>query len=545
MSFPPIRRVSPRRRAPLQTRVGIATGLVVVGDLIGSGSAQEQAVVGETPNLAARLEGLATPGSLVIADATRQQLGQLFDLCDLGPQTLAGFAEPQRVWRVLGEGGTVSRFEALRSVATPLVGREEELDLLRRRWERAKTSEGRVVLISGEPGIGKSRLTAAIYQATEDEPRTRLRWFCSPHHQGSALHPTIVQLESAAGFVRDDDNERKRAKLRELLPDADADEFELIAELLSLPNVATDLNLSPQRKRQKLFEALLNEMAALSRQRPVLAMFEDAHWIDPTSREMLDLMVDRVRHMPVLLVVTFRPEFQQSWVGQPHVTMLALNRLDSRHVASLVLGLAGNTPLGSEVVQEIVERTDGVPLFVEELTKAVLERADQDRRVAAVLSTSPLPALAVPATLHASLIARLDRIGPAAKEIAQICSVLGREFTYDLIERLMARPKPDLDRALAQLTEAGLLFCRGVPPESVYLFKHALLQDARLWHAAARKTAGIARPRRDSAGAAFCRSRRAPARTLGTSPECRGQGRASGRRMAESRPTCRGATNPS
>ena len=304
---------------------------------------------------------------------------------------------------------------------------------MRRRWEQAKTSEGRVVLISGEPGIGKSRLAAAVYEATEDEPRTRLRWFCSPQHQGSMLHPTIVQLESAAGFVRDDDGEAKRAKLRELLHGADADEFELIAELLSLPNAATDLNLSPQRKRERLFEALLNEMEALSRQRPVLAMFEDAHWIDPTSREMLDLMVDRVRRMPVLLIVTFRPEFKQSWVGQPHVTMLALNRLDDRHVAALVLGLAGNTPLGSEVVQEIAERTDGVPLFVEELTKAVLERADS--RVAAVLSASPLPALAVPATLHASLIARLDRIGPAAKEVAQICSVLGREFTEGTVSK--------------------------------------------------------------------------------------------------------------
>ena len=260
---------------------------------------------------------------------------------------------------MLGEGGTVSCFEALRSTATQLVGRDEELDLLRRRWEQAKTGEGRVVLISGEAGIGKSRLAAAVDEATEDKPRTRLRWFCSPHHQGSALHPTIVQLESAAGFVRDDDGDAKRAKLRELLHDADADEFELIAELLSLRNAATDLNLSPQRKRGRLFESLINEMEALSRQRPVLAMFEDAHWIDPTSREMLDLMVDRVRRMPVLLIVTFRPEFQQSWVGQPHVTMLALNRLDGRHVASLVLGLAGNAPLGSDVVQEIAERTDG------------------------------------------------------------------------------------------------------------------------------------------------------------------------------------------
>ena len=321
-----------------------------------------------------------------------------------------------RAWAALRPSAFESRFEALHGAGlTALVGREEELDLLLRRWSKSKSGEGQVVLLSGEAGIGKSRLATAVYDGTEDEPRTRLRWFCSPHYQDSALHPTIVQLESAAGFARDDEGEAKRAKLRELLHGADADQFELIAELLSLPNAATDLNLSPQRKRERLFEALLNEMEALARRRPVLAMFEDAHWIDPTSREMLDLMVDRVRRMPVLLIVTFRPEFQQSWIGQPHVTMLALNRLDGRDVAALVLGLAGNTPLGSEVVQEIAERTDGVPLFVEELTKALLERADQDRRVAAVLSASPLPVLAVPSTLHASLIARLRSHRPGSE----------------------------------------------------------------------------------------------------------------------------------
>jgi len=465
---------------PLRVRLGIASGLVVVGDLIGEGAAQERSVVGETPNLAARLQALAMPDSIVIAGSTRRQLGTMFDLDDLGPQTLAGFAEAQGAWRVLSESGVVSRFEALRSGATPLIGRDEELDLLRRRWQQAQTGEGRVVLISGEPGIGKSRLTAAIAAAAEAEAALRLRWFCSPHHQDSALYPIIVQLERAAGFTRNDSVEERLAKLDAVLaPGApEADDLALLRELLALPNAAGELNLSPQKKRERLFEAMLAQLAALAGQQVVLAAFEDAHWIDPTSRELLDLMVDRVRGLPALLIITFRPEFQAAWGGQPHVTTLALNRLGERDVAALVQGLAGNAPLGSEVVEEIAERTDGVPLFVEELTKAVLERAGQDNRVAAVLSASPLPAMAVPSTLHASLIARLDRIGVAAKEVAQIGAALGREFSYELIEPVAERDDADLQAALARLTEAGLLFCRGTPPHSSYLFKHALVQDA-------------------------------------------------------------------
>ena len=523
----------------LSVRVGIASGLVVVGDLIGVGEAQERGIVGETPNLAARLQGLAEPGRLIIAENTRQQLGALFDLEDLGLRTIAGFAEPQRIWRVLAESGLISRFEALRSQAAPLIGRDEEMDLLLRRWAQAKAGEGRVVLVSGEPGIGKSRLTAALVESIAGERYTRLRYFCSPFHQDSALHPFTLQLERAAGFVRDDTAEQKRTKLDTLLsPGAQGSaDLTLIAELLSLPNAAADLNLSAQRKRELLLEALLHQLDAVARSHPVLMVFEDAHWIDPTSRELMDLTIDRLRRMSVLLVITFRSEFQPAWGGQPHVTTLALNRLGARDVAALIHSLAGNAPLGTEFIEEIVDRTDGVPLFIEELTKAVLERADQADRVAAVLSVSPLPALAVPSTLHASLTARLDRIGAAAKEVAQIGAVLGREFSYELIDPVAQRN--ELDAGLTGTTDrCGLTVLPRQSATRLVSFQACACAGCGLWHPVARATPGAACSRRGRSGAAFRRPRRAPTRIACSPFDGCGRDRTCRGAMAQSWPVC-------
>jgi class 3 adenylate cyclase/predicted ATPase len=461
---------------PLRVRVGIGTGQVVVGDLIISGEGQERGVVGETPNLAARLQALADPSTVVIGPQTRRLLGNVFEYRDLGAIEVKGFAEPVHAYQVVGESGIESRFEALHGVTlTPLVGREEEIDLLLRQWQRAKRGEGRVVLLSGEPGIGKSRLTVALDERIENEPHTRMRYFCSPQRQDSALYSFIAQLERAAGFEREDTPEVKLDKLAVLAP-ASPEDGALLAELLSLPTEGRfpPLQLTPQHKKEKTFEALLRQLEALARQRPVLMLFEDVHWIDPSSRELLDLLVERVPRLPVLLLVTFRSEFQPPWSGQAHVTVLVLNRLDRQEGAALVKRVVGTEALPGDVIAEIVKRTDGVPLFVEELAKAVLEGSKAGTALSRAGATAPH----VPATLHASLMARLDRLGPAAKEVAQVGAALGREFPYELLAAVAQRNPAELDAALDQLVAAGLAFRRGAPPQATFLFKHALVQDA-------------------------------------------------------------------
>jgi class 3 adenylate cyclase/predicted ATPase len=466
----------------LQTRVGIATGLVVVGDLIGSGSSQEQAIVGETPNLAARLQGVAEPNSVVIAESTRKLVGNLFELENLGPKELKGIAGPVRAWAALRPALIESRFDALHaSGLTELVGREEELELLLRRWSKAKTGEGQAVLLSGEAGIGKSRLTAALLERTVAEPHTRLRYFCSPQHTVSAFFPIISQMERAARLAHDDTVQTKLDKLDALLAQSSTppQDAALFADMLSLPNDRRypTLEMTPQQRRQKTLEALFAQVETFARKSPVLMIFEDTHWADPTTLEAFGRAVDRIATLPVLLLITFRPEFNSPWIGQPHVTSLILNRLTRREVEGLIDRVAGNKPLAANVREEIIERTDGIPLFVEEMTKTVLEAESQgmaERTVAGI----PSPAVAVPATLHASLMARLDRLGAPAKEVAQVGAAIGREFSSALLAAVVRKPEAELNSALERIVATGLLSRQGVPPHATYLFKHALLQDA-------------------------------------------------------------------
>ncbi len=466
----------------LAVRVGIATGTVVVGDIVGEGASREAAITGETPNLAARLQEIAGPGEIAIAETTYALAGGMFELADLGLHDLRGLADPVRVWRVEGTRATKSRFEASSAgQLTSFIGREHEIALLLDRWERAKEGEGQVVLLSGEAGIGKSRVFQMLRQNLADEPCTRLRYQCSPHYTASALQPVIGQLEQAAGFASDDPPAARLDKIEALLSQSTDDVAAvtpLFAALLSVPTDSrySSLEVTAQRRKVLTLQALNDQLMGLASRRPVLMTFEDVQWIDPTTLEMLGEMLDLVQHERILAVITFRPEFDVPWHGHGHVTMLTLNRLTRSQCGDMVQRVTDGKALPGEVLNQIVAKTDGVPLFVEELTKTVLESGLLEDTGDRFELNGPLPTLAIPATLKDSLMARLDRLA-SVKELAQTCAAIGREFPARLLARVIQGEPADLERDLARLVEAGLIFRRGAGEDARYVFKHALVQD--------------------------------------------------------------------
>ena len=482
----------------LGVRVGIATGPVVVGDLIGEGASQESSVVGETPNLAARLQALAAPNTVVVSPGTHELAAGRFEYGDLGDHDLKGISESVQAWRVIAPTAAKSRFEAAhRTGLTLLVGREHEIGLLLERWAQAKEGDGQAILLSGEAGIGKSRITETLRERTATDGPVRLRYQCSPYHTNSALHPIIEQLERAAQFDSEDTNEVKLDKLESLLALGTSDVevvAALLAPLLSIPSEGryAPLDTTPDRQKELTLEALTAQLRGLSRNQPVLFIFEDVHWADPTSLELLELTIERAQTIPVLVVLTYRPEFSPPWSGHTHVTSLTLNRF-TRNLASVMIeNVTGGKSLPDEVMEQIIEKTDGVPLFVEELTKTILESGQLSEESDRYVASGPLLEVAIPSKLHDSLMARLDRLG-VVKEVAQMAAAIGREFDYDLLAGVSPLSFAQLRSALDELIDAELVFRRGRSQEGGYIFKHALVQDAAYGSLLKRKRQGLHR----------------------------------------------------
>ena len=451
-----------------QARVGIVTGIVVVGDLLGTGSARERSIAGETPNLAARLQAMAEPNTILIGPRTYQLLGNRFEYESLGERTLKGFAAPVAVWRVLGETSAETRFAATRAPdRRAFVGRSEESSLLANLWQRACKGEGRALVISGEAGMGKSRLADVLVEQVMHERCYRVTCQCSPYHTNSALHPVVRHLERAAGFAREDGDTEKLDKLEAMLGTSGAvaaSDASLVADLLSLPTTRyPPLELSPPQRKAATLAALVDLLTGLARAAPVLLLLEDAHWIDPTTKELWIHLIDRISASRMLALVTARPEFASPWKERSHASSLELSRLTPTEAAALVAATAAPRVLERALVDNIVAKSDGVPLYVEELTKTVLES-----------STPGQPS--VPATLQDSLMARLDRLGPA-KEIAQVAAVIGHYFSHPLLAALVSQSAGELEGSMNGLIAAGVVYRRGQNGGSSYSFKHALVRD--------------------------------------------------------------------
>ncbi|MEP2533649.1 adenylate/guanylate cyclase domain-containing protein [Shimia sp.] len=464
---------------PLSTRVGIATGVVIVGDLIGSGATQEAAVVGETPNLAARLQGVAGLNQLVVAKETQRLLGAIFNLSRLKGQDLKGIAGPIDAYRVEGEATVQSRFAARQSGGmTAIVGREREIELMIERWALTRSGQGQMAIVSGEAGIGKSRITQEVIDEVAKDDHTRITFQCSPYHVDSAFYPVTQQMSFAAGIAPSDSPDLRLKKLEALL-EADQDTLRLVSPLLGLDGEARygALDLTPAQQRAKTMQALAGLLARQAAEKPVLMVFEDLHWIDPTSQELLDTLLARITDQPMMILATARPTFDYGFGGHPIVTKFALNRLGKDQIGAIVAKLTDGKALPDEIMAIIAQRTDGVPLFIEELTKTILESSALKDDGERYVLNGPLRAIAIPTTLHDSLLARLDRLQPI-KEVAQTAACIGREFSYRLLSQISPLKDAELTGAMDGLIAAELIYRRGLPPEATYLFKHALVRDA-------------------------------------------------------------------
>ena len=466
---------------PLRVRVGIDTGLVVVGD-VGAGRSQEQLALGDTPNLAARLQALASPGTVLLSEGTRRLVAGSFELRDLGPKSLKGVAEPVHAWHALSDKKAESRFEAAtQGRLAPMVGRELEFSVVLHAWQRTCLGKGQVVLLCGEPGIGKSRILQALREKVSAEGISCWQYQCSPYFANSALYPVIDHIERALKFERQDSAQAKLAKLAALVREFRRSDLDvnLIGRLLSLPAESRygALAMTSHKQKEETIRALNALIEAAAETRPVLVLFEDLQWADPSTLELLDALRNRLGKMQVLLLATYRPEFKSQWIGQPSVTALTLSRLDPAQTRAIITRVTDSKALPEEVISQIVVKTDGIPLFVEELTKTVIESGLLAETEAGYTLSGPLPDLAIPATLRDSLMARLDRL-TRIKEVAQIGACIGREFSEELLAQISPLARPELQAALKELVDSELVFRNGEPPNTSYLFKHALIQDA-------------------------------------------------------------------
>jgi predicted ATPase len=476
-----VRALIPREGLQLAVRIGIATGLVVVGDIVGEGASEERAVLGTTPHLAARLQATARPNTVIMADSTRQLVEGRFETERMGATVLRGISEPVEAFRVLGGERPPGLDAPAARRLTPLAGREEEIALLLKRWSQAESREGQVVLLSGEAGLGKSRIVRELLRRQRGARRSRVLYYCSPFHQNSPLYPVIEQLGRALRFERSDGPADKLAKLVAVVESLELTPAETMPYLASVLSIAGEddvheLPPDPREVKRRSLDALVRMLLAMAAQQPVVLVVEDLHWADPTTRELLGAIIERIRRSRVLALLTFRPEFEPEWSAQAHLTWLRLNNLTDSEGRVIVRRVAGETPLPDAVVGEIVAKSDGVPLFIEELTKSILDSDLPREGVEVVAGASSLAPGSIPSTLRDALMGRLDRLGPA-KEVAQLAAVLGRSFRAELLEAISPLAGRELDEALARLLETGLVFRRDLGFELSYEFKHALVQE--------------------------------------------------------------------